>query len=200
LPITQGDLKPVGYLPVGVSAVIGEGDRLALHLGEPVQAAPHPLAVQARLHRLGHLVVRRADLGGPLLTAGRRRGGPDTVDGAAVGYGQHPRRRATNGRVEPSGGPPYLEEHLLCYLLGLRRIPENPADDAVDRAGKPVVHRLERVRVAARHVDEQVVEVPLSPPIRGRRLEPGRVRIARVHMSPSKQTPDRMGETRPNFR
>ena len=49
-------------------------------------------------------------------------------------------------------------------------------------------------------LDEQVVEVPLSPAIRGRRLEPGRVRIVRVHMSPSKQTPDRMGETWPNFK
>ena len=30
--------------------------------------------------------------------------------------------------------------------------------------------------------------------------EPGRVRIVRVHMSPSKPTPDRMGRTWPNFK
>src|SRR5256885_5722071 len=52
---------------------------------------------------------------------------------------------------------------------------------------QPVVQRFERARVAARHVDEQVVEVPLSPPIRGGGREPGRVRIARVHMSRSEE-------------
>ena len=57
-----------------------------------------------------------------------------------------------------------------------------------------------RFGVATRHVDEQVVKIPLSPPIRGRGLEPGRVRIVRVHTSPSMPTPDRMGGTWPNFK
>src|SRR5208283_243539 len=101
--------------------------------------------------------------------------------------------RTTHDRVEPRGRPPHFEEYLLGYLLGLGRIPKNPADHAVDRADQPVVHRLKRSLVAPRHVDKQVIEVPLSPPIRSRGPEPGRVRIARVHMTPSRQTPDRMG-------
>src|SRR5208337_4175692 len=77
--------------------------------------------------------------------------------------------------------------------LGLGRIPKNPAGHAVHRTDQPVVHRLKGFLVATRYVDKQVIEVPLSPPIRSRGLEPGRVRIARVHTTPSKQTPDRMG-------
>src|SRR5271165_108109 len=88
---------------------------------------------------------------------------------------------------------PHLEEYFLGYLLGVGRIPKNPAGHAVHRADQPVVHRLKRFLVATRHVDEQVIEVPLSPPIRSCGLESGRVRIARVHMTPSKQTSDRMG-------
>ena len=97
--------------------------------------------------------------------------------------------------VEPRGRPPHFEEDFLGYLLGLGRIPKNSADHAVDRADQPVVQRLKRFVVATCYVDKQVIEVPLSPPIRSRGLEPGGVRIARAHMSPSKQTPDRMGGT-----
>ena len=97
------------------------------------------------------------DLGCLVLAVGRRRGRANTVDGAAVGDGHHPRRRATNGRVEPRGSPPHLQEDLLGYLLGLGRIPENPANHAVHRADQPVVHCLERIGVSARHVDEQEV-------------------------------------------
>ena len=53
----------------------------------------------------------------------------------------------------------------MGYLLGLGRIPKNPAGHAVHRADQPVVHRLKRFLVATRYVDEQVIEVPLSPPI-----------------------------------
>ena len=54
-------------------------------------------------------------------------------------------------------GPPHLEEDFLGYLLGLGRIPQNPANHAVHRADQPVVHRLERFGVATCHVDEQEV-------------------------------------------
>src|SRR4249920_3016875 len=76
----QGDLEQVGYLPVAVSAVVGQGDGLPLHLGEPVQAAPYPLPVQARLHRLSDLVMWCVNLGCLVLAVGRRRGRTNTVD------------------------------------------------------------------------------------------------------------------------
>jgi hypothetical protein len=110
-------VQEFGHLTVGVPAVVGQRDRLALDLGERLQAAPDPFPVQARLHRLSHLIVGDADLGRPQLAVGRGYGRPDSVDGAAVGDGQHPRRRAADGRVEPRGGPPHLEEHLLSDLL-----------------------------------------------------------------------------------
>jgi hypothetical protein len=153
----QRDVQQFGHLAVAVPAVVGQGDRLALHLGQAVQAAPDPFAVQACFHCLGDLIVWRADVDGLVFAVGRGRRGADTVDGAAMGDGHHPRRRATHGRVEPRRGPPHLEEDLLGDLLGLGRIPENPADDAVHRAGHPVIQRLERHLVATCHVDEQVV-------------------------------------------
>jgi hypothetical protein len=67
-----------------------------------------------------------------------------------------------------AGGPPHLEEDLLGDLLGLGRIAKNLAYDAVHRADHPVIQRFERFLVATCHVDEQDVEIPLSPPIRGR--------------------------------
>jgi len=154
---TQRDVQQLGHLTVAVPAVIGQRDRLTLHLGEALQAAPDPFAVQAGFHGLGDLIVWRADVGGLLFAVGRGRRGTDTVNGAAMGDGRHPRRRATHGRVEPRGGPPHLEEDLLGDLLGLRRIPKNPADDAVHRASQPVIQRLERDLIATCHVDEQVV-------------------------------------------
>src|SRR6202022_1515743 len=163
-------------------------------------ATPIPAPVRAFPPPPSHLVLWFVELGGLMLAVGRGRSGADTVDGAAVSDGHHPRRRATHGRVEPCGGPPHLEEDLLGYLLGLGRITKNPADHAVRRADQPVVHRLKRFLVATRHVDKQVVKVPLSPPIRGRGLEPGRVRIARIHMTPSEPASDRMGGTWPNFK
>jgi hypothetical protein len=92
-----------------------------------------------------------------VLALGRRRCGPDTVDGAAVGDGHHPRRCATYSRIEPRRGPPHLEKDFLGDLLGLGRIPKNPADHAVHRADHPVVHRLERDLVATGYVNKQVV-------------------------------------------
>ena len=60
--------------------------------------------------------------------------------------------------VEPGGGAPDLDQHLLGDLLGLGRVAQHPADHAEHRAGDPVVQQLERRRVAARDPVQQVVE------------------------------------------
>src|SRR5580692_11601024 len=63
-----------------------------LDVGQAVQAAPDPLAVQTRFHCLGDLIVWGADVCCFVFALGRGRGRPDTVDGAAV---RHTSRRTS---------------------------------------------------------------------------------------------------------
>src|SRR5262249_33358146 len=160
---------------VAVPAVVGEGDRLTLGLGEPVQAAPHALGVEAGLHDVGDHVVRHGYLGGPLL-AGRGRGrGAHPVHRAAVRDGHRPGSGAALGRVEAGRGPPYLQQDLLANLLGLGRVAHYPQDEAIHRAGQGVVDSLERGLVASRYPREQAVQVLVAT------LRTGHFRLGCTH-------------------
>src|SRR5205814_7278314 len=71
-------------------------------------------------------------------------------------------RGAAPGRVEARRGAPDLQQDLLRDFLGLRRVPQHPADQPVDRAREPVVDLLERGLVAPGHVREQAAQVRLG--------------------------------------
>ena len=129
----------------------------ALDVGQGAQASPHPLALEACLHCVGDLVDVNGDCGGrgflvALVFRGSR---PDPVDGAPVGDHHRPGHRAALRRIEPARAAPDLEQDLLCHLLGLRRIPDHLADQAVHRPREAVIDDLKCGLVATRDVAKQ---------------------------------------------
>src|SRR5262249_5594256 len=96
--------------------------------------------------------------------------------GAAVGERHQPAARASLTRVEAGRGAPDVKQHLLRDLFGLRRVLDDPADEAVDDRAEPVVHRGEGRFVAARDLCEQPGQFaggcrarPLARQLRGHR-------------------------------
>ena len=143
--------EQAGDLAIGVAAVVGQGDRLALQLGERAQAAPDPLAFKARLDGLGHLVEGDVGGGGTPLALGFPLHRTDPVHRPAVRQRHHPGHRGAPAGVELGRVPPHLEQHLLGDLLGLGRIADHPPDDAEHGRGHLVVDRVEGRLVAPGH-------------------------------------------------
>ncbi len=81
----------------------------------------------------------------------------DPVDRPPVGHRHDPGGGRPAARLEPGRRAPHLHQHLLCDLLGLRRIPQDPADDAEHLAADPLVEPFERVVVPVGDpLDQQV--------------------------------------------
>ena len=139
-----GHPEQAGDLVVGVAAVVGQGDRLALQLGERAQAAPDALALQARLDRLGHLVVGDDGRRDAPLAVGFLLHRANPVDRPAMRERRHPGGGAAPFGIELGRVPPDLEQHVLGDLLGLGRVADHPPDDAEHRRGDLVVERRRR--------------------------------------------------------
>ncbi|TDT61471.1 hypothetical protein EDF20_3128 [Frigoribacterium sp. PhB116] len=97
---------------------------------------------------------------GVAVTGGLR--GPDTVDRAAPGPDEQPRQSCAPGRVERRGFLPCGEEHLLCDLLGLRRVHQDPPNQAQDPRRRPVIEHRESAIVALCDESEEVLARPFS--------------------------------------
>ncbi len=145
----ERDTEPVGDLDVRQPVVEGELERFALRGRQRGHRGARPGAV---VGVDGVVLRRRRDL---------ERGGADgrlpvtvrllaahTVDGAAMSDHDRPRADARPGRVEAGRLPPDLHEDLLRDLLGLGRVAQHPAHDAVDGRRQEVVQRRERGLIA----------------------------------------------------
>ena len=160
LTVPNGTSSRSATCDVRVAPVEGEGDGLALQVGQVGEGADHLLALEAPLDRLGHDVVRapaleQRDLGVPRRswpaaerTRSTARRCARVIDPGGCGprAGSKARRR-----------PPEVDEHLLGHLLRLRLDHEGPAYDAEDRIGEAVVEPVEGRAVPAGHEHEQLL-------------------------------------------
>ncbi len=118
--------------------------------------------------------------------------GSHTVDGAPVRERHDPGERAPGGRVKTGRRPPYLEQHLLHDLLGLRRIPEHAPHRSEDGGGGVVIDGRERALVAAGDSAEGLLKVAARSEA-GRLMAPRRSvigwHVGHVHIPYSLRAP-----------
>src|SRR5690606_14981859 len=86
-----------------------------------------------------------------------------------VGQGEDPGQRAAPGGVEPRGGPPQFEQHLLGHLLGLGGVAHHAPHQSEHRPGHQPVQVLECLLVASRHAHQKLVRLQQPPPSPGPR-------------------------------
>ena len=150
-----------GDLRVRVALEVGELQRFSLDLGQGAQRLSDPsclhrgmccLGGRVVLDGLAALVVRR-------VPSRARLRGPDPVHGLAVHERQDPGDGAPASRVEPARGPPDLQEGLLCDLLGLARVADDPHRQPVGTGRRRVVQLGEGCLVPAPRALEQLGEV-----------------------------------------
>lgn len=98
-----------------------------------------------------------------LLALGGRAGAADPVDGPAVGEGENPGQGGAPAGVEPRGGAPEFEQHLLGHLLRLGRVPHHTAHEPEHGPGHLSVQLLECLLVASGHEHQKFVRLHSSP-------------------------------------
>ena len=131
----EGLAEAVGELGLREAAVVGELDRLALLVGQPLERLLHACALEAE----PGLLVRRASRRLGLLLQRLRPArllAADEIDGAAVHQRQDPRARLRALGDEARGRPPDGEEGLLHRVLCERRVPDNADRQTVCDAPK----------------------------------------------------------------
>ena len=119
--------------------------------------------VMRRAHLVRGLVVADLVDAGVLVVPLLRLVAPDRVDGPPVGDGHDPRPRRAAVPVEAGGLAPHVEEDVLRDVLGALGVADDPTGHAVDRRAHGVEEARERLRVAARHLTDQVVDVVRPP-------------------------------------
>lgn len=121
--------QKISGLPPGVSAA-GEKHRLTLRPRKRRQTTMRQQAPPSPLRH--HMASPRRPPVGYVAAAHRR---PSTIHRAAPRDRHDPAQPAACRRTEPRRGPPHLHQYLPGHLLRPGLIPDDPAHQAVNRAG-----------------------------------------------------------------
>ena len=148
-------------LPLGVAAVVREGQRLTLRPGEPPEGHPHLFGHHARPGLLFHVpcrhrLVQRQILLGQRLPPPLRLLPADGVHRLVVHDRQQPGGEAAARPVVGRRVAPHAEEDLLQHVLGQGLVGEDAARQREGRAAESLVEVVDRRPVTRPDAPQQV--------------------------------------------